>query len=86
LRIRWSGNPFTEQFPNDSPGIADVFTGRCQATVAVPRVYTPQYPGLLLESVEVRVMYSHRHCRAEPAVIGSDIGELLTFLDIFQFC
>jgi hypothetical protein len=27
MRIRCSGNPFTELLPSDSPGIVDVFTG-----------------------------------------------------------
>jgi hypothetical protein len=48
MRIRCRGGPFTEQFPNDSPGIADVFTGRYQATHVPSRdrciataIYTP---------------------------------------------
>jgi hypothetical protein len=32
MRIRYRGNPFTEQLPSDSQGIFDVFTGRYQAT------------------------------------------------------
>jgi hypothetical protein len=32
MRIRCRGNPFTEQLPNDSPGIVGVFTGRCLET------------------------------------------------------
>jgi hypothetical protein len=49
MHIRCPGNPFTEQLPSDSPVIADVFTGRYQATAAVyrlnaqQRVYTPLY-------------------------------------------
>jgi hypothetical protein len=38
MRIRCRGIPFTEQLPSDSPGIVDVFTGRCQATAALHRV------------------------------------------------
>jgi hypothetical protein len=32
MRIRFRGNPFTEQLPNDRVGIADMFTSRYQAT------------------------------------------------------
>jgi hypothetical protein len=58
MRIYCREKPFTERLPCDSPGIVDVFTGRCLETgcckttailvarfevSARQRVYTPQY-------------------------------------------
>jgi hypothetical protein len=42
MRIRCRGDSFTEHLPSYSPVIADVFTGRYQATAAVHRVTAQQ--------------------------------------------